>query len=123
MVDRVKGVEKVTDNPFLNLYNFDVEKRNGCCDAILKIAANELEKEYNIFTYLNIAKLTSNPEFTALHADILFSDLNLEEAQKHNGGYIGEIVKNLNGKFDVYHDQEKLCACKEYQNRILMQRR
>ena len=29
MVDRVKGVEKVTDNPFLNLYNFDVEKRNG----------------------------------------------------------------------------------------------
>ena len=26
MVDRVKGVEKVTDNPFLNLYNFDVEK-------------------------------------------------------------------------------------------------
>ena len=27
MVDRVKGVEKVTDNPFLNLYNFDVEKK------------------------------------------------------------------------------------------------
>ena len=45
MVDRVKGVEKVTDNPFLNLYNFDVEKRNGCCDAILKLSANGLEKE------------------------------------------------------------------------------
>lgn len=28
MVDRVKKVEKVTDNPFLNLYNFDVERRN-----------------------------------------------------------------------------------------------
>ena len=27
MVDRVKGVEKVTDNPFLNLYNFDVKKK------------------------------------------------------------------------------------------------
>lgn len=34
MVDRVKGVEKVTDNPFLNLYNFDVEK--------------EMEKQANI---------------------------------------------------------------------------
>lgn len=73
------------------------------------------EKEYNIFTYLNISQLTSDPEFTSLHADILFSDLNLEEAEMHNGGYIGEIVQNDNGKFDVYHYQEKLCACKKYE--------
>ncbi len=72
------------------------------------------EKEFNIFTCLNISQLTSDPEFTALHADILFSDLNLEEAEKHNAGYIGEIIKNTNGKFDVYHYQDKLCACKEY---------
>lgn len=38
MVDRVKGVEKVTDNPFLNLYNFDVEK--------------EMEKQANIMWHL-----------------------------------------------------------------------
>ena len=76
------------------------------------------EKEYNIFTYLNISQLTSDPEFTALHADILFSDLNLQEAQTHNGGYIGEIIQNENGKFDVYHYQEKLCACKEYQKHV-----
>lgn len=79
---------------------------------------NILEKEYNIFTYLNISWLTSDSEFTALHADILFSDLNLEEAQIHNGGYIGEIIQNDNGKFDVYHYQEKLCACKEYEKYI-----
>lgn len=76
------------------------------------------EEEYNIFTYLNIAQLTSDPEFTSLHADILFSDLNLQTAQIHNGGYIGEIIKNDNGKFDVYHYQEKLCACKEYERHL-----
>ena len=76
------------------------------------------EEEYNIFTYLNIAQLTSDPEFTSLHADILFSDLNLQTAQIHNGGYIGEIIKNDNGKFDVYHYQEKLCACKEYESHL-----
>lgn len=73
------------------------------------------EKEYSIFTDLNIAELTSDPDFTALHADILFSDLNLLEAEKYNGGYIGEIIQNDNGKFDVYHYQDKLCACIEYQ--------
>ncbi len=72
------------------------------------------EKEFNVFTCLDISHLTSDTDFTALHADILFSDLNLEEAMKHNAGYIGEIVKNNNGKFDIYHYQDKLCACKEY---------
>lgn len=76
------------------------------------------EREFNIFTDLNIAHLTSDPEFTALHADILFSDLNLEQAQLHNGGYIGEIVQNDNGKYDVYHYQDKLCACKEYEKHL-----
>lgn len=75
------------------------------------------EKEYDIFTYLNISQLTSDPEFTSLHADILFSDYNLQEAELHNGGYIGEIIQNNNGKFDVYHYEEKLCACKEYERR------
>lgn len=77
------------------------------------------EREYNIFTCLNISQLTSDSEFTALHADILFSDLNLSQAEKHNGGYIGEIVKNENGKFDVYHYQDKLCACKEYEKHFI----
>ncbi len=72
------------------------------------------EKEFNIFTCLDISKLTSDQDFTALHADILFSDLNLEIATKCNASYIGEIVKNNNGKYDVYHYQDKLCACKEY---------
>ncbi|MBP3463982.1 MAG: hypothetical protein J6K45_05830 [Clostridia bacterium] len=73
------------------------------------------EKEFTIFTDLNIAELTSDPDFTALHADILFSDLNLTEAEKYNGGYTGEIIQNDNGKFDVYHYQDKLCACIEYE--------
>ena len=42
MVDRVKGVEKVTDNPFLNLYNFDVEKRNGKTGKSIWICSNEI---------------------------------------------------------------------------------
>ncbi len=77
------------------------------------------EKEFNIFTCLNISQLTSDPEFTALHADILFSDLNLKEAEEHNAGYIGEIIQNNNGKFDVYHYQDKLCACKEYKKHLI----
>ena len=71
-------------------------------------------KEFSIFTDLNLSELTSNPDFTSLHADILFSDLNLTEAEKYNGGYVGEIIKNNNGKFDVYYSQDKLCACIEY---------
>ena len=39
---------------------------------------------------------------------------NLTEAEKYNGGYVGEIIKNNNGKFDVYYSQDKLCACIEY---------
>ena len=76
-------------------------------------------REFNIFTDLNISQLTSDPEFTALHADILFSDLNLEQAQLHNAGYIGEIIRNENGKYDVYHYQDKLCACKEYEKQLI----
>ena len=76
-------------------------------------------REFNIFTNLNISQLTSDPEFTALHADILFSDLNLEQAQLHNAGYIGEIIRNENGKYDVYHYQDKLCACKEYEKHLI----
>lgn len=77
---------------------------------------NEIpEKEFDIFTDLNLSELTSNPDFTSLHADILFSDINLIEAEKYNGGYVGEIIQNDNGKFDVYHYQDKLCACIEYQ--------
>lgn len=94
------------------LQNYRIKKQ------YFSMATNEkdvYEEEYNIFTYLNISQLTSDSEFTALHADILFSDLNLKEAQIHNGGYIGEIVQNDNGKFDVYHYQEKLCACKKYE--------
>lgn len=75
---------------------------------------NIVEEEYNIFTNLNISQLTCDPEFTSLHADILFSDLNLKESIIHNGGYIGEIIKNNNGKYDVFHDQDKLCACIDY---------
>lgn len=79
---------------------------------------NAPEKEFNVFTDLNISQLTQDPEFTALHADILFSDLNMKQAELYNGGYIGEIVKNDNGKFDVYHYQDKLCACIEYKRRM-----
>lgn len=97
------------------LQNYRIKKEYV---SIADSEKNIPEREYNIFTYLNISQLTSDSEFTALHADILFSDLNLQEAQIHNGGYIGEIIKNDNGKFDVYHYQEKLCACKEYQKYI-----
>ena len=113
------GYEKFKSSSSWNSYRDNLTLQN----YILKkeyISFNDgesevTEKEYNIFTDLNISKLTSDPEFTSLHADVLFSDINLEEAKLHNGGYIGEIVKNENGKFDVYHYQDKLCACIEFQ--------
>jgi hypothetical protein len=74
-------------------------------------------QEYNIFTNLNIYQLTSDPEFTLLHADILFSDLNLKESIIHNGGYIGEVVKMDNGKYDIFYDNDKLCACIEFEKK------
>lgn len=110
-----QGNGKFSYHDSSTLQNYKIKKEYV---SISNKENDNIQKEYNIFTYLNIAKLTSDPEFTALHADILFSDINLEEAQIHNGGYIGEIMQNDNGKFDVYHYQEKLCACKEYEKYI-----
>lgn len=104
--------EKFSVKDSSTLQNYRIRKEY---ESILDENSEKIKKEFNIFTYLNISKLTSDPEFTALHADILFSDLNLEQAQVHNGGYIGEIVRNINKKFDIYHDPDKLCACKEYE--------
>lgn len=101
---------KSFENKFV-LQNYRIRKEYV---SIAK-SENEIpEREYNIFTYLDLDKLTNDSEFTALHADILFSDLNLEEAKKHNAGYIGEIVQGVNGKFDVHHYKDRICACKEY---------
>ena len=105
-----------------NIYKDEITLQNyRICKEYYSLNNNDDEKniikeEFNIFTDLNIAQLTSDSEFTSIHADILFSDLNLREAQLHNGGYIGEIIKNVNGKYDVYHYQDKLCACIEYQH-------
>lgn len=71
------------------------------------------EKDFEIFTYLNINQMSLDENFTAAHSNILFSDVNLEEAIKHNGGYVGE-VEYSDGKIVVVHAQDKLSACKEY---------
>ena len=57
-------------------------------------------------------------EYIRYNNDVLLSTLNMDEAIEHNGGYIGEIVQNDNGKYDVYHYQDKLCACKEYEKHL-----
>lgn len=109
--EKFKGKTTYRDNYTLQHYRIKKEY-NSMANSKYK---NEIpEKEFSIFTDLNLSELTSNPDFTSLHADILFSDLNLIEAEKYNGGYVGEIVKNNNGKFDVYYNQDKLCACIEY---------
>ena len=71
------------------------------------------EKDYEIFTYLNINQMSLDENFTAAHSNILFSDVNIEEAIEHNGGYVGEVEYD-NGKIVVVHAQDKLSACKEY---------
>lgn len=109
--EKFKGRNKYRDSYTLQHYRIRKEYKSM---EDLKYNNEILEKEFHVFTNLNISELTSNPDFTSLHADILFSDINLTEAEKHNGGYIGEIVKNNNGKFDVYYSQDKLCACIEY---------
>ena len=98
------------DSTTLNNYKL-VKKYNSLNDDYSKDAES---REFTVFTDLNISKLTSDSDYTSLHADILFSDYNLEEASIHNGGYIGDIVIETNGKYDVYHYPEKLCACIEY---------
>lgn len=76
------------------------------------------EKEYEIFTFININQMSSDEVFTAAHANLLFSDVNIEEAIKHNGGYAGEIEYN-EGKIVLNHSQDKLCACKEYSRKMM----
>ena len=116
------GYEKFKSSNTHNIYKDEITLQNyRICKEYYSLNNNDGEKniikeEFNIFTDLNIAQLTSDSEFTSIHADILFSDLNLRQAQLYNGGYIGEIIKNVNGKYDVYHYQDKLCACIEYQH-------
>ena len=76
------------------------------------------EKDYEIFTFLNINQMSSDEVFTAAHANLLFSDVNIEEAIKHNGGYAGELEYN-EGKIVVSHAQDKLCACREYSRKMM----
>ncbi len=98
------------------LHNYKVVKEyTSLNDNYSKETEN---REFDIFSCLNISKLTSDSDYTSLHADILFSDFNLEEATIHNGGYIGDIVCESNGKYDVYHYPEKLCACIEYNTKV-----
>lgn len=75
------------------------------------------EKEFDVFTYLNINQMSLDENFTAAHSNILFSDVNMEEAIEHNGGYVGEVEYD-NGKITISHAQDKLCACKEYMKKL-----
>lgn len=98
------------------LHNYKIVKKYN---SLTENFADEPDsREFNIFSCLNISKLTSDSDYTSLHADILFSDYNLEEASIHNGGYVGDIICESNGKYDVYHYPEKLCACIEYNSKI-----
>lgn len=71
------------------------------------------ERKFDVFTYLNINQMSLDEDFKAAHADILFSDVNLENAVKYNGGYIGEIEYE-NNEIKVFHEADKLCACRKY---------
>ncbi len=71
------------------------------------------EKQFDVFTYLNINQMSLDEKFTAAHADILFSDVNLENAVLHNGGYIGELEYE-DKEIKIFHELDKLCACRKY---------
>lgn len=73
------------------------------------------EREFEVYTFLNINQMSLDEEFTSMHSNILFSDVNLEQAIIHNGGYIGEVKYDDNGKIVIEHEADKLCACKEYE--------
>lgn len=73
-----------------------------------------IERDFNIFTYLNINQMSLDENFTRAHANLLFSDVNLEEAIKHNGGYVGEVEYDDEGKVTIVHESDKLSACIEY---------
>lgn len=77
-------------------------------------------EEFIVYGNINTQLLTDKEvdlEYIRYNNDVLLSTLNMDEAIEHNGGYIGEVyVDKQSREYVVYHDQDKLCLAKEFQN-------
>lgn len=77
-------------------------------------------EEFVVYGNINTQLLTNaqvDLEYIRYNNDVLLSTLNMDEAIGHNGGYIGEVyVDKQSREYVVYHDQDKLCLAKEFEN-------
>lgn len=53
MIERVKSVKKMTENPYLNLYDFEVEKRNGRVGKYYVASRQKGEESLKALTHKN----------------------------------------------------------------------
>ena len=52
-INRVKGIKKQTDNPFLNLYEFEAERRNGKVAPYYMVSRNTNSGQLKAVTHEN----------------------------------------------------------------------
>ncbi len=77
------------------------------------------EEVFVVYTRLGRDLFTDpdvDPEYVKIFTNQLFSTYNMEEAMRHNGGYIGEVnLINDQGqlKYAVVHEKDNLCLAKE----------
>lgn len=71
---------------------------------------------YGNIDYKMLSKKNTDPEYLRYNMDVLLSNINLENAIKYNGGYIGEVRVDTNTKeYVVGHDQDNLCTARKIQ--------
>ncbi|MDO5557393.1 MAG: hypothetical protein Q4G05_04040 [Clostridia bacterium] len=85
----------------LGFYKYKIEK------AKVKDEYNNF-KSYNIFSGINIKRISEDEEYKRYNAKILLSDTNIKMAIEYNGGYVGEVVENSAGKFCIFHRTRKI---------------
>ncbi len=71
---------------------------------------------FRISTNINYNLLNSpdvDPEYVKYYVNALLSTYNMEEAIKHNGGYVGNIALTRDGEYTVKHDRDKVCLARE----------
>lgn len=71
---------------------------------------------YGNIDYAVLTNAQENSEYSRYNMDVLLSNINLETAIEHNGGFIGNIARDSEtNDYIVFYDQDKLCAAKKIQ--------
>lgn len=123
------AVIKKYSNPELAAIRKEKAQQEGSISEWSESAGGEI---FIIYTNLNHNLLINpnvDPKYVGYHANVLFSNLNMEEAIKHNGGYIGQVVYKQNdeqypcteenshqyGEYIVRHDPDNVFLAVNFQ--------